>query len=168
MNLKDVENLIEKIDGSSISLFEIKMDNLYIKMDKSLERNHNEVSKNKVIDTIETKKEDITASNIAPTSGNAITEVISNEISESKSVDDSNVEVITSPMVGTFYEAPGAGSSVFVKVGQKINVGDTLCIIEAMKLMNEIEAELTGEIVEILVSNGQMVEFGTELFKVRR
>lgn len=70
----------------------------------------------------------------------------------------------TSPMVGTFYRAPGPNAPVFVEVGQSVNTGDTLCIIEAMKLMNEIEAERSGVVKEILVENGQPVEFGEPLF----
>ena len=70
----------------------------------------------------------------------------------------------TSPMVGTFYRAPGPTAPVFVEVGQSVNAGDTLCIIEAMKLMNEIEAERSGVVKEILVENGQPVEFGEPLF----
>ena len=70
----------------------------------------------------------------------------------------------TSPMVGTFYRAPGPNAPVFVEVGQSVNAGDTLCIIEAMKLMNEIEAERSGVVKEILVENGQPVEYGEPLF----
>ena len=70
----------------------------------------------------------------------------------------------TSPMVGTFYRAPGPNAPEFVEVGQSVNAGDTLCIIEAMKLMNEIEAERSGVVKEILVENGQPVEFGEPLF----
>lgn len=69
-----------------------------------------------------------------------------------------------SPMVGTFYRAPSPSSPAFVDVGQSVKVGDTLCIIEAMKLMNEIEAEKSGVIKEILVENGQPVEYGEPLF----
>ncbi len=69
-----------------------------------------------------------------------------------------------SPMVGTFYRAPGPNASAFVEVGQQVKAGDTLCIIEAMKLMNEIEAEKSGTVKEILVENGTPVEFGEPLF----
>ena len=69
-----------------------------------------------------------------------------------------------SPMVGTFYRAPGPNAAAFVEVGQQVKAGDTLCIIEAMKLMNEIEAERSGVVKEILVENGQPVEFGEPLF----
>ena len=69
-----------------------------------------------------------------------------------------------SPMVGTFYRAPGPNAAAFVEVGKQVKVGDTLCIIEAMKLMNEIEAEKSGVVKEILVENGTPVEYGEPLF----
>lgn len=72
--------------------------------------------------------------------------------------------VVKSPMVGTFYRAPSPGASTFVEVGQKVNLGDTLCIIEAMKLLNQIEADSTGTIKAILVENGQPVEYDQPLF----
>ncbi len=74
---------------------------------------------------------------------------------------------ITAPMVGTFYRAPAPGEPVFVEVGSRISVGQTVCILEAMKLMNELEAESSGEVVEILVENGTPVEFGQPLMRVR-
>ena len=73
---------------------------------------------------------------------------------------------ITSPMVGTFYRAPGPDESPFVQVGDRIRSGQTVCIIEAMKLMNELEAEVSGEVIEILVQNGDPVEFGQPLIRV--
>lgn len=82
------------------------------------------------------------------------------------SVDDGSV-VIESPMVGTFYRAASPDSPAFVQVGTKVAAGATLCIVEAMKLMNEIEAEMSGTIVEILVENAQPVQFGQPLFKIR-
>jgi len=75
------------------------------------------------------------------------------------------VEVVA-PMVGTFYSAPAPGEADFVQVGQRVNKGQTLCIIEAMKVMNEIEAETAGVVKEILVSNGQPVEFGQVLMRL--
>ncbi len=70
-------------------------------------------------------------------------------------------------MVGTFYRAPGPDESPFVSVGDRIQSGQTVCIIEAMKLMNELEAEITGEVVEILVENAEPVEFGQPLMRVK-
>ncbi|MFA6920750.1 MAG: acetyl-CoA carboxylase biotin carboxyl carrier protein [Gallionella sp.] len=74
--------------------------------------------------------------------------------------------VVKSPMVGTFYRSPSPGSKQFVDIGQNVNTGDTLCIIEAMKLLNEIDADHTGVIKAILVENGQPVEFGQPLFVI--
>ena len=74
---------------------------------------------------------------------------------------------ITSPMVGTFYRAPAPDEPPFVEVGDRIRSGQTVCIIEAMKLMNELEAEVSGEIVEILVDNGEPVEYGQVLMRVK-
>jgi acetyl-CoA carboxylase biotin carboxyl carrier protein len=74
---------------------------------------------------------------------------------------------VTAPMVGTFYRAPAPGEAPFVEVGTRIGVGQTVCILEAMKLMNELEAEAAGEVVEILVDNGTPVEFGQVLMRVK-
>ncbi|HEY8548981.1 MAG TPA: acetyl-CoA carboxylase biotin carboxyl carrier protein [Vicinamibacterales bacterium] len=75
--------------------------------------------------------------------------------------------VVTSPIVGTFYRAPDPSSPAFVEVGQRVRKGQTLCIIEAMKLMNEIESEYDGEIVKAYVENGQPVQYGERLFAIR-
>ncbi|MGB3491722.1 MAG: acetyl-CoA carboxylase biotin carboxyl carrier protein [Elainellaceae cyanobacterium] len=80
---------------------------------------------------------------------------------------DSKLLEITSPMVGTFYRSPGPEESPFVAVGDRISIGQTVCIIEAMKLMNELEAELSGEVVEILVENSEPVEYGQVLMRVK-
>lgn len=77
-------------------------------------------------------------------------------------------QAITSPMVGTFYQAPSPGAAAFVKAGQSVRKGDTICIIEAMKIMNEIEAEFDCKIVSVLIEDGQPVEFGTELFAIEK
>lgn len=73
---------------------------------------------------------------------------------------------VDSPMVGTFYRAPTPGAKSFVEVGHRVNVGDTLCIIEAMKMLNQIEADKAGVVAAILVENGQPVEFGQPLFVI--
>ncbi|MEO1589742.1 MAG: acetyl-CoA carboxylase biotin carboxyl carrier protein [Cyanobacteria bacterium J06632_22] len=80
---------------------------------------------------------------------------------------DSNLQEITSPMVGTFYRAPAPEEPPFVSEGDRIQNGQTVCIIEAMKLMNELEAEISGEVVEILVDNAEPVEFGQPLMRVK-
>ena len=75
--------------------------------------------------------------------------------------------MVRSPIVGTFYEAPSPGAPPFVKVGDSVEVGQVLCIVEAMKLMNEIESDVAGEITKKLVTNGQPIEYGQELFVIR-
>ena len=81
--------------------------------------------------------------------------------------DEPGVVTITSPMVGTFYRAPSPGAPPFIELGDSVRKGATLCIVEAMKLMNEIEAELDGTISAILVDNAQPVQFGQPLFKIK-
>jgi len=81
--------------------------------------------------------------------------------------EEAGVHIIRSPIVGTFYESPSPGAPPFVKPGDKVSIGQVLCIIEAMKLMNEIESDFAGELVKRFVSNGQPVEYGQPLFAVR-
>jgi acetyl-CoA carboxylase biotin carboxyl carrier protein len=82
-------------------------------------------------------------------------------------VPEENLHMVKSPIVGTFYEAPSPGAPPFVKVGDMVEVGQVLCILEAMKLLNEIESDVAGEIVKKLGSNGQPIEYGQELFAIR-
>jgi acetyl-CoA carboxylase biotin carboxyl carrier protein len=85
--------------------------------------------------------------------------------SEARSSED--LHLVKSPIVGTFYEAPSPGSEPFVKIGTSVETGKVLCVVEAMKLMNEIESEVSGEVVRIFVENGQPVEYGQPLFGIR-
>jgi acetyl-CoA carboxylase biotin carboxyl carrier protein len=85
--------------------------------------------------------------------------------SEARSTED--LHLVKSPIVGTYYESPSPGSEAFVKVGAHVETGQTLCIVEAMKLMNEIESDASGEVIRIFVENGQPVEYGQPLFGIR-
>jgi acetyl-CoA carboxylase biotin carboxyl carrier protein len=78
-----------------------------------------------------------------------------------------NLHIVKSPIVGTLYEAPSPGAPPFVKVGDTVEIGQVLCIVEAMKLLNEIESDIAGEIVKKLGTNGQPIEYGQELFAIR-
>jgi acetyl-CoA carboxylase biotin carboxyl carrier protein len=80
---------------------------------------------------------------------------------------EENLHIVKSPIVGTYYEAPSPGSPPFIKVGDTVTTGQILCIVEAMKLMNEIESDVSGEVVKMLVDNGQPVEYGQPLFAIR-
>ena len=97
--------------------------------------------------------------------------VINNAVTKAEEVvtkkeENENAKIVKSPMVGTFYIKPSPTSNPYVEIGKDVKKGDTLCIIEAMKLMNEIESEFSGKITEILVKDGESVEYGTELFKI--
>ena len=83
-------------------------------------------------------------------------------------IEEEDLAIVKSPIVGTYYEAPSPGSPPYVKVGDAVKEGQVLCIIEAMKLMNEIEADVSGEIVKVFVSNGSPVEYGMPLFGIRK
>lgn len=105
---------------------------------------------------------EVPMTNLVPTVGNAI--VVKEECKEEKKEE---CKVVKSPMVGTFYSKPSPTAESFVTVGQKVKKGDVLCIIEAMKLMNEIESEFDGEVAEILVKDGEAVDFNKPLFKIK-
>lgn len=146
MKFEQVKELISIIDSSSLSYFEASIDDGYIKMDKSLSRNIEKVevtSENNKIEKVE--------------SSNTITEEIYD-----------NFEYIKSPMVGTFYKAPSKDAEPFIVKGKKVAEGDILCIVEAMKLMNEIVAEFDFEVIDILVNDSDMVEYNQELFKIKK
>lgn len=85
---------------------------------------------------------------------------------ENQKEDETNYKIVKSPMVGTFYSKPSPDANSFVHVGQSVKKGEVLCIIEAMKLLNEIESEFDGTIEEVLVQDGEMVDFGKPLFKL--
>ncbi len=99
--------------------------------------------------------------------------VVSKEIQEAKQeekfidVKEDVGNIVKSPMVGTFYIKPSPASEPYVEVGKMVKKGEILCIIEAMKLMNEIESEFSGEVVEVLVKDGDIVEYGTPLFRIK-
>ena len=165
MNINEIKELIELINSSDLAYFEYECGDSRIKMDKSLTRGlvqDKEVIKeefNKKIPSIENAKKEIVKEE-------TVREEIKGEIKEEKE-ELENVTIITSPMVGTFYGAPSPDSDSFVSIGEKVNAGSVLCIIEAMKLMNEIESEVNGTVVDILVKDGEMVEYGTPLFKIK-
>ena len=158
MDIKEVKELIEMINSSSLSYFEFKTDDGHLKMDKSINRDIStpEASMRKDrVSNFDNIKESIKSTDDS-------IDRPSLEIDE-----DDKLSVITSPMVGTFYGSPSPESHAFAKEGDLINKGDTLCIIEAMKLMNEIESEVSGIVKKVLVKEGDMVEYGQPLFKVK-
>lgn len=163
MSFEDIVHLINLIDKSQISFLELNHENTYLKLDKSLNRqvaSENSVSSEKV-----SIKSMLDNNEIVEKIDEKI-ETINSNVSESCD-DGVDYEYVVSPMVGTVYLSPSPGKQTYVCKGQHVKKGDVVCIVEAMKLMNEIESEYSGEIVEVLVKDSQMVEYGQRLFKVK-
>lgn len=161
MDFEKIKELIQIIDSSDLAFFELETDNERIKMDKSLTRGLGENKLSNSSEKIEKIEKTENMTSIKQELKN--TEEKSNE----KNDGDDNDIIITSPMVGTFYSSASPESEAFVKVGEQISNGKVICIIEAMKLMNEIESEYNGIITKCLVNDGDMVEYGQPLFKIK-
>lgn len=166
MNFEQVKELIKLVNDSDLSYFEVKSEDNYVKMDKSLYRNTENNSpavenKSSLLSAIENiSKTEILEKAEASNS-------VSAQVEAAPSKED-DCEYINAPMVGTFYKAVSPEAEPFVNPGQKVSKGQVLCIVEAMKLMNEIVAEFDCEIVSIEAKNGNMVEYGQPMFKIRR
>ena len=166
MDYKNIQELIKTVSDSQITCFEIETEGIRIKMEKKQEQvvveripassAHIETATQNQLNRENIEMQEVHATNIE------------NDVSKNtvKTIPDENIFIVKSPIVGTMYTSPSAESKNFVKVGSIVKVGDTLCILEAMKLMNEIESEVDGEILEVLVSNEDMVEYGQPLFKI--
>ena len=160
---EDLNRLIEKISTSDIQEFSLEGEDFKLEIKRNL-FDQNQVAKNLVSNA---SYDSQTISNQKPINDNVS---IVNEPKKSQVAPPgrSDLTEITSPMVGTFYRAAAPEEEPFVEVGNNIKVGQTICILEAMKLMNEIESEFNAEIVEILVENGTPVEFGQVLMRVKQ
>jgi acetyl-CoA carboxylase biotin carboxyl carrier protein len=148
ISLEQLKSLLETLEGRDVSEFEYEDEKLKLRL-----------SLGKKAAQVVHAMPPMTAAATAASAAAA-----------AKAIDDADPSVvfITSPFVGTFYRAPSPDVSNFVDVGSKVKQGQTLCIIEAMKLMNEIESDAAGTILEILVENGKSVEFGQKLFKLKK
>ncbi len=158
----DLNRLIEKISTSDIQEFSLEGEDFKLEIKRNL-FDHNQLSNNLVSNNSFDRQ---------PTVQKSINDTVSvvNEpdVPQVAPPGRSDLTEITSPMVGTFYRAAAPGEDPFVEVGSNIKIGQTICILEAMKLMNEIESEFNAEIVEILVDNGTPVEFGQVLMRVKQ
>lgn len=162
MDFEQIKELIKLVDESQLAFFEIDTQNEHIKMDKSTTRGITAASENVIAAAPAVKAVQSTAAETI------IKEAASNSTqSKNEEKDEEGITVITSPMVGTYYSKPSPDSDSFVNVGDAVKKGKIICIIEAMKLMNEIESEYDGTITECLVSDGDMVEYGQPLFKIK-
>ena len=159
----DLNRLIDKISISDIQEFSLEGEDFKLEIKRNL-FDKNQVSNNLVSNTLFDKQTNTNTKSI----NDNISTANEPEISQVSPPGRSNLTEITSPMVGTFYRAAAPGEDPLVEVGNNIKVGQTICILEAMKLMNEIESEFNAEIVEILVENGTPVEFGQVLMRVKQ
>ena len=160
---EDLNRLIEKISSSDIQEFSLEGEDFKLEIKRNL-FDQNQFTNNLVSNNSFDRQ---TNANQKPINDNLS---IANEpeMPQVAPPGRSDLTEITSPMVGTFYRAAAPGEEPFVEVGNNVKVGQTICILEAMKLMNEIESEFNAEIVEILVENGTPVEFGQVLMRVKQ
>ena len=166
MNPDKIKKLVKIVEDSNISELEISRWGKRVRIVKNFTNSNGTYSAQQII--VEKQVSAVQNSLLetsAPVGSIPEPEKIK-ETPTAKPQEESNVEQIRSPMVGTFDEAPAPDADPYIKNGDKIKSGKILCVIEAMKLMNEIEAEISGTIVEILVENAQPVEYNQPLFKV--
>jgi acetyl-CoA carboxylase biotin carboxyl carrier protein len=162
LKVQEIRELIKLVDQSNIDEFVYESEGSKIKMKKN------------AVETITVSQPQQVA--IPAVQPQQVAEPVAVQVVQSAPVqpvqevvkeDTSNLHKITSPMVGTFYQSPSPDADVYVKPGSKVSKDSVVCIVEAMKLFNEIEAEVNGEVVEILVKDGQLVEYGQPLFLVK-
>jgi acetyl-CoA carboxylase biotin carboxyl carrier protein len=156
MNQKELKELIEFLIEKDIAEFELERGDVKVKIKRAgahtVVYTHGETPKPGAGPVPELRQSSgVAAAPAAP----------------AEPVAEENLHMVKSPIVGTFYEAPSPGAPPFVKVGDTVEVGQVLCIVEAMKLLNEIESDVAGEIVKKMGSNGQPIEYGQELFAIR-
>ncbi len=148
IDYKEIMRIIEILEEKNLSEFELEIEGFKIKITRSQPRS--------------------TASELPPAPGSSPEAEVTPAPTEPSSNDGKNsLHFITSPMVGTFYRAPDPSSPPFVEIGETVNKNQTLCIIEAMKLMNEIESDVDGVLEDVYVENGKPVEYGKKLFSIK-
>jgi acetyl-CoA carboxylase biotin carboxyl carrier protein len=164
LKMHEMRELIKLVDQSSITDFEYEYEGLKVSMKKSPGRT---ISTAPSVEFEESSSVFEETKAVAPSASVAPVKVQAPEVNNEPTTDTAGLHKIESPMVGTFYASPSPDADAYVKAGDKVNDSSVVCIVEAMKLMNEIEAEVRGEIVEVLVENGQLVEYGQALFLVK-
>lgn len=157
MNIKEIKEMLQLMQEHGLSEIEIEKDGLKIKLKKGA---GGRVIAEEVRDAGQTV--------VIPMAAGGETRYLGGSQTPRASQEAANITLIRSPMVGTFYSAPAPDQPPYVATGQRIKEGDVLCIVEAMKLMNEIKSDMSGTVIEILVQNGQPVEFDQPLFKVQK
>jgi len=156
LKIEDIQALIKEIDNSSIDEFTYETDGSKLKLKK-------QINKNVIGEEVTSVSQPQT--NISANQAETLVEHVAQPAEMDTQI--SGDYDIKSPMVGTFYNSSSPDKAAYVSVGDKVNADTVVCIVEAMKLFNEIEADTEGEIVEILVNNGELVEYGQPLFRVK-
>ena len=162
MNQKELKELIEFLIEKDIAEFELERGDVKVKIKRAAEPAPVPLPDSRYIAV---HPAPVNAGAHVPASAPAKVDLAAAAAAVPEPEED--LHIVRSPIVGTFYEAPSPGSPPFVKVGDTLQVGQVLCIVEAMKLMNEIECDVAGELVKKLVANGQPIEYGQELFALR-
>ncbi|MEZ7499124.1 acetyl-CoA carboxylase biotin carboxyl carrier protein [Flavobacterium sp. Arc3] len=155
MDLKEIQNLIKFVANSGVAEVKLEMDDVKITIRTTLEGNTTETTYVQQLPAQNTLQQALAPQPVAPVAPVA-----------TPAAEDSKFIVVKSPIIGTFYRKPSPDKAMFVEVGTTIGKGDVLCVIEAMKLFNEIESEVSGKIVKILVDDMSPVEFDQPLFLV--
>ncbi|WP_457569281.1 acetyl-CoA carboxylase biotin carboxyl carrier protein [Desulfurobacterium sp.] len=150
--IEKIENLLKSLENSSIEEVEIELEGLKVKARYCRQKVSQPLTVERVVETTVTPA--------------ATPETTKSSAEPSETPE--NIHIVRSPIVGTFYRAPSPGAEPFVKEGDFVEKGQTLCIIEALKVMNEIESDVSGRVVKILVENGQPVEFDQPLFYIEK
>jgi acetyl-CoA carboxylase biotin carboxyl carrier protein len=159
MDIKEIQNLIKFVAKSGASEVKLEMDDIKITIKTGSEESRSEGTYVQQIPVMAQPQASAPTPSAAPAAAPVATEA-------AKSEDDSKYITIKSPIIGTFYRKPSPDKPAFVEVGSTIKAGDPLCVIEAMKLFNEIESEVSGKIVKVLVDDSSPVEFDQPLFLV--
>ena len=161
MNLKELKELIEFLEEKNIAEFELERGDVKVRIRRAGEHSVVHAQGEPRFYAV------APAQASGPEIGTAPVPGTSAPAAPVQPVAEEGLQMVKSPIVGTFYEAPSPGAPPFVKAGDQVEVGQVLCIVEAMKLLNEIESDVAGEIVKKLASNGQPIEYGQELFVIR-
>lgn len=155
MNINEIKELILTIDKTNLTYVNLKDKDFSLEVSKLKELSN--ASINQQVESIQKDNDNVDQEKLSNNVNNSTESIIENK----------DLHLITSPIMGTYYESPSPEADCFVKVGDKVKAGDTLCIIEAMKLMNEIISDIDGEIVEIVSKDEDLVEYNQVLFKIK-
>ena len=160
LDYEQIKEIINKIDGSSLRVFELEDKDVKLKLSKNSDGNNSANNESRIV-----------SEEVASTEAVVFNEpeVENKKVEEKKEVTnlDADLKSIKSPLVGTYYSSATPNGAPYVTVGSRVKKGDTLCIIEAMKVMNEVTSEYDGEVMAVLKKDEDIVEYGMELFKIK-